>query len=137
MLARNSVWFQSLVPTQGPTVRKDSDQSKKSDLPQKPCRSQKPDRPQYSRFPKEVQSPGLANSKTSHLQNLPRWCDRGSVPLFSEGAAPPSEIEKRYPTDRTARKAATQCVIQPATVNEWKISWKPNVFGLGSGHLRP
>lgn len=88
-------------------------------------------------FPEGSPIDGPSQLKDQPPKNLPRWCDPGSLPLFFEGAAPPSKIEKRYQTDRTARKAATQCVIQPATVNEWKISWKPNVFGLGSGHLRP
>jgi hypothetical protein len=70
-------------------------------------------------------------------KNCPGFVTRAVCILIPEGVAPSSKVKKVYPTDSTAIKAATQCVIQPATVNEWKISWNPNVLGLGSGHLKP
>ena len=37
---------------------------------------------------------------------------------------------------RTARKQATHWQAHAATVHTWKISWKPNQCGKGSGVLR-
>ena len=37
---------------------------------------------------------------------------------------------------RTARKQATHWQAHAATVHTWKISWKPNQRGEGSGVLR-